>query len=127
MTVTTSIFRKISSIQKQHVNIFCNVFHTNPLANLEIADRNSFTLFNKTGSLRINGNIQTRWGNYCCCGKPVRITFSECVSVALFSLQLRRMLRIILPSVACLALPYLSTLSHKRYDFRKQVMECKTC
>jgi hypothetical protein len=100
MAVTTSIISKISSIQKHLMNIFCAAFHTNPLTALEIADRNSFMLFNKTGSVHIKGNTQTRWGKHCCHGKPVGITFSECVSVALFSLQLRRMLRITLPSVA---------------------------
>jgi hypothetical protein len=34
---------------------------------------------------------------------------------------------IILSTVACLALTYLSTLSHKRHDFRKNVIEYKMC
>jgi hypothetical protein len=34
---------------------------------------------------------------------------------------------IILPYVACPALQYFSTLSHKRHDFRKIVTEYKTC
>ena len=46
------------------------------------------------------------------------ITYSECVSVVLVILHVKRLLGIILPSVACPILPYLPRFTHKRHNFR---------
>ena len=62
----------------------------------------------------------------CCHGEAICITYSECVCVCvcvvLVTQHAKRKLCIILPSVACPALQYFSTLSHKRHDFRKKKM-----
>jgi hypothetical protein len=48
-----------------------------------------------------------------------------CLSVALVMQHGKRMRRITSSAVVCLALPCFSTLPHKRYDFRKKVIENK--
>ena len=52
--------------------------------------------------------------------KSVTIKYYKRVSVALVIKHAMRMRRIRLSSVACLALRHFSTLSHKRYDYRKK-------
>jgi hypothetical protein len=44
-----------------------------------------------------------------------------------YTLTAKRMLRSILPSVACPPVLYFSTLAHKRYDFRENLTEHKLC
>jgi hypothetical protein len=64
-------------------------------------------------------DIETHSHNQCCRGRPIRITNSECVcvSVVLDIQHAQRMRSIILLSVGCAALPWLSMMSHKRHDF----------
>ena len=69
-------------------------------------------------------NIEVRSLNHCCRGKAISITYSESVSVALV-IQYAKRLRRILSPVACLVVPYFPTLSHERYDFRKNISDNK--
>ena len=71
-------------------------------------------------------NIEAPSLKPCCCGKSINITYSKCVSVALGTRHAMRISRIVL-SVAWHVPPYISTLSHKRQDNRKQSAGNKMC
>jgi hypothetical protein len=70
-------------------------------------------------------NIEERSHFHCWRGKAVSITYCVCVSVALVICHAKRVRRIMLSSVASLALPYFSTLCNKRYDFRNKLLNVK--
>ena len=72
-------------------------------------------------------DIEARSHNYCCHGKAISITYSECIFVALVIMHSMCMLYIVLSSVASPVVPYFSTLSHERHGFRKLVIENVMC
>jgi len=57
--------------------------------------------------------------------EAVDVLNSECVFVALGVQHAKRMCRVLFSSVACLAVPYFSTLSHKECHLRKNVRNIK--
>jgi hypothetical protein len=75
---------------------------------------------NRTSSVRINVTLGCVRVTIIAVEKKKSTTYSECVFVALGIKNAVRMRRIILSSVACLAVPYFSAPFHKRYFFRKR-------
>jgi hypothetical protein len=72
-------------------------------------------------------NIEARSRNHCCRGKAINVTYSECVSGALFAQHAKGTLCVMLSYVVCPALPCCSQLSHNWRYFRGEVIEHKMC
>jgi len=64
-------------------------------------------------------NIEVCLCNHCSSGRAVHIIYSKCVFVALVIAHAMHMRHIILSSVACPVLQYLSTPPHKCHDIGK--------
>ena len=79
-------------------------------------------------------NIEVRSRSQFCRGKAIYIyiymciyiyLYSYCNSATLFIRLSKAMRRITLSSLASLARPYLSTLSHKLYEFQRKLLNIK--
>ena len=103
----TSLIRSLKFVNKHMVyfrltNLMREYWNTGSTCSSTeaVCRRMSWKILNKAGNVRV-----TRSYNHCCRGKTVSITPSECVSVA------------------CPTVQYFSTLSEKRHDFKKEVVE----
>jgi len=67
-------------------------------------------------------NIEARSCNNCCSGKAISITYSECACVPLVIQHAMRMGHIVMWPAP---LYHISTLSQKRHDFRKKLLNTK--
>jgi hypothetical protein len=70
----------------------------------------------KDGQCTCKRNIEGRSCNQCCSGKKLSFKYYENMSVALGIQYTKRMRQV--ESMACFTVPYFSTLSHTRHNFR---------
>jgi hypothetical protein len=70
-------------------------------------------------------DIEAHLHNHFCRGKAISITYSECVSEALVIQHAKCMRLIILSYVACLGLPYFTTLPQTAQFSEKKLLYVK--
>jgi hypothetical protein len=75
--------------------------------------------------MKVLRKVEALSRNHRCRGKAISITYSECVYVALVIQHAKRMRRIILTSVACLAVTYFSTYLIHSTIFGKTLLNIK--
>jgi hypothetical protein len=69
--------------------------------------------------------IKVRSRKHCCRGKTISTTYFDRVSCSLRHQHAKHTRRTVLSPVTCLAVTYIFTLSLKRHDFQKNIIEHK--
>ena len=109
---------------KNLLEIICNVnfsklqvmhFHKSEHGSIAVVTRQAMYVWR---------NNETRSCNYCCGGKAISITYSECGFIALVIQHAMRMRHIVICRMSGFTI-FFSTLPHKRQDFRKKKMKKK--
>jgi hypothetical protein len=77
--------------------------------------------------MHVQRNTEARSRKHICLGQAINIKYFECAYSCLSYVAVKRMRRVLLPSVACPAVPYLTTLSHNRHGFKGKVFQHKMC
>jgi hypothetical protein len=72
-------------------------------------------------------NMQARSRNHCCCGKAISITYSECVSVAIFIQHAMLMRRIVICGLPGSTIFFPHFLTHGTIFEKKKVIKYKIC